>query len=176
MWAAQPLEEKKQQFEQWFSDYGNAVLHTCFIYLSDRCLAEDAMQETFVKVWKSMDRFEGRNNCSAKTWIVRIAINTCRDYKRTGWKKHIDLTKSVDDLPPALLRVEQESRDIFLDILRLPEKYRQVILVHIYDQCTIRETAGILNLSPATVNRRLKKAYSLLRVECREGGGVDGEW
>lgn len=167
--AAQPLEEKKNRFDQWFQEYGNAVLHTCFLSLTDQGLAEDAMQDTFVKAWNSMDRFEGRNNSSVKTWLIRIAINICNDYRRTAWFRHTDLSVELDSLPASFLQVEQESRDTFLEVLRLPEKYRQVILVHVYDNCTIRETAEILNISQITVMRRLKKAYALLQVVFQEG-------
>ena len=48
--------------EQWVEAYGNSILRTCFLYLADRALAEDAMQDTFVKVWRNMEQFTGRND------------------------------------------------------------------------------------------------------------------
>lgn len=168
--VAQSGEEKQSRFEHWFHEYGNAVLHTCFLTLGDRNLAEDAMQETFVKAWNSMERFERRNNSTAKTWLIRIAINTCYDFMRSAWYKNVDMTVALDELPPTLLCVEQESRDTFLDILRLPEKYRQVILIHVYDNLTIRETANVLQVSQVTILRRLKKAFQLLHMTYQKGG------
>lgn len=59
----------------------------CFMYLSDWQLAEDALQETFLKVFRKYDTFAGRS--SEKTWLVRIAVNVCKDYLRgngcAGW-------------------------------------------------------------------------------------------
>ena len=168
--ASPPEAQRRQEFDEWYRQYGNVVLHTCFLYLRDRALAEDAMQETFVKAWHGMDQFEGRNQSNVKTWLIRIALNTCADFKRTAWFRHVDLSTALESLPPAMMQVEQESRDAFLDVLRLPDKYRQVVLVHIFDQLTIKETASMLHISSITVIRRLKKAYALLRLSYQEGG------
>ena len=86
------------QLEAWITEYGDAVLRMCYLYLADRTLAEDALQDTFMKVWRGMDG--RRNESSAKTWILRIAINTCKDYKRTAWLKHVDRSIAIEDLPP----------------------------------------------------------------------------
>ncbi|MBO5501664.1 MAG: sigma-70 family RNA polymerase sigma factor, partial [Clostridia bacterium] len=65
------------------NQYGDAILRFCTLQLRDVKLAEDAAQDVFIKAWKAMDGFQGRS--SEKTWLYRIAINTCRDYQRTGW-------------------------------------------------------------------------------------------
>jgi RNA polymerase sigma-70 factor (ECF subfamily) len=113
------------QLEAWLTEYGDAVLRMCYLYLADRMLAEDAMQDTFVKVWRGMKN--RRNESSAKTWILRIAINTCKDYRRTAWLKHIDRSRPVEDLPPVSADTTEVSRALFLDVLQLPAKYKQVI-------------------------------------------------
>ena len=51
---------REQRLEQWMRQYGNMILRTCFVYLSDASQAEDAMQDTFLKAWKSMDQYEHR--------------------------------------------------------------------------------------------------------------------
>lgn len=51
-----------------------SLLHISYIYLKDRTLAEDAVQETFMKAYKSLPHFRG--DCSEKTWLTRILINT----------------------------------------------------------------------------------------------------
>lgn len=158
-----PANDREEVLKQWFCEYGPAVLHTCYLSLRDWALAEDAMQDTFIKAWKSIECFEGRNGSNVKTWIVRIAINTCHDYKRVSWFKHVDLSIALENLPRSILLTEQESRDIFIDVLRLPNKYRQVVLVRVFNDCTIKETAEILHVSQITVIRRLKKAFERLR-------------
>jgi RNA polymerase sigma-70 factor (ECF subfamily) len=169
-----PGEVQEARLEQWLSEYGDSVLRTCFIYLSDRTLAEDAMQDTFIKVWRSMDKFEGRNSCSAKTWIMRIAINTCKDYKRSSWYRHIDLSKAIDDLPSSFYKVTTESQQVFFDVMRLPAKYKQVILLYFYHDMTMSEVADVLGSSRSTVQHQLQKAYTMLRHQ-PEGRGFDEE-
>ena len=53
-------------------------------------------QDVFIKAWKAMDRFQGRS--SEKTWLYRIAINTCRDYQRTGWFRWMDRSVTPEDM------------------------------------------------------------------------------
>jgi RNA polymerase sigma-70 factor (ECF subfamily) len=153
--ALVPGAQKEQRLEAWLTAYGDAVLRMCFVYLSDRTLAEDALQDTFLKVWRRMDSFEGRNEASAKTWIMRIAINTCKDYRRSAWFRHVDIPLSAPD-------TTEESRALFMDVMRLPDKLKQVILLYYFHNLTMAETAEALGISRQAVQYRLNKAYQLL--------------
>lgn len=66
--ASVPSEHREIRLKEWISRYSDDVLRTCFVLLSDRTLAEDATQDTFLKAWKSMEQFEGRHDASPKTW------------------------------------------------------------------------------------------------------------
>ena len=142
------------RLKEWISRYSDDVLRTCFVLLSDQSLAEDAMQDTFTKAWKNMSQFEGRENASPKTWLMRIAVNTCKDYRRTQWLRHRNQTSPIDE---------------FLTVMSLPDKYKQVVLLYHYQSMTMEEVADALRVSRPAVSRRLKKAYELLRAEL-EGG------
>ena len=167
-----PREVQEQQLASWLTQYGDAVLRMCFIYLEDRDLAQDALQDTFIKVWRNIDSFQERNGSSIKTWIMRIAINTCKDYKRTSWFRHTDRSKAIEDLPLAIQDVTSESRAIFLDVMGLPAKYKQVILLYYFQGMTMKEVGEALHLSRSTVQNRLKKAYALLR-HLQEGSDLN---
>ena len=93
------------RLKEWISRYSDDVLRTCFVLLSDRTLAEDATQDTFLKAWKSMGQFEGRHDASPKTWIMRIAVNTCKDYRRTQWLGKRNRVRSIDELPESICPV-----------------------------------------------------------------------
>ena len=160
--ASVPSEVRKEKFEQWMREYETAVLRTCFLYLADRAAAEDALQDTFIKVWRGMDKFERRNECSVKTWIMRIAINTCKDYKLSAWFRYVDKSESAEEALVTRPGVQPASRELYLDVLRLPEKCRQVILLCYYHHMTQDEAAFSLGISRSALNRRLKKAYGLL--------------
>ena len=157
------MKEAQQRLEGWIRSYGNAVLRTCFVFLADARQAEDAVQDTFLRAWQAMDQFEGRNACSEKTWLMKIAVNVCHDYRRSRWFRHVDLSKALDELPPHMLAVLPEDRLLMVDILRLPEKYKQVLLLYYYQDLTLEETAQALGISRSTVHHRLKKAEALLR-------------
>lgn len=161
--ALVPGKVQEAKLEEWIVCYGDAVLRTCFMYLKDMALAEDAMQDTFIKAWQGMAKFEGRNDSSEKTWILRIAINTCKDYRRTTWFRHVDLSRALEDLPPALRAVADESRAMFLDVIRLPATLKQVILLYHFHDMTMAEVAQVLHVGRSTVANRLRKAYALLR-------------
>lgn len=162
---------QEQRLAHWISDYGDSILKTCFIYLSDRALAEDALQETFLKAWKNIDQFESRNKCSEKTWLMRIAINVCHDYHRSRWHKNVDTKKALEDLPPALTTVSDRDRTLLLDILKLPEKQKQVILLYYYQDLTMAETAQALKIGVNAVQYRLRKALNTLRITWKEDLG-----
>ena len=159
------------RFEQWLTAYKDDVLRACYVLLGDRSLAEDAMQDAFMKVWRAMARYEERDNCSAKTWIMRIAVNTCRDYRRTRWFRRARNDVSLDTLPPAAEPVAEESRELFLDVMRLPERLRQAVLLYYYEELTVDEAARALGVSKATLSRRLKRACEMLRCPWEEGEG-----
>ena len=74
------------------------LLRLCFAYLGDTALAEDAVQETFFKAWKGYDRFRADSN--EKTWLTRIAVNTCKDLLKSAWMRNTDRSSRK----PSMLR------------------------------------------------------------------------
>ncbi|MBQ9952094.1 MAG: sigma-70 family RNA polymerase sigma factor [Clostridia bacterium] len=161
-------QQKERRIRLWIEQYRSDLVRICAVYLSDVSMAEDIVQETFLKAWRAMDQFEGRNGCSEKTWLISIAINTCRSYCRTRWFRHVDSAKSLESIPFRSTDALPEERDLFIDIARLPEKYKSVILLY-YDQgMTQREIAGVLGISRSIVAHRLKKAVDMLRISLGE--------
>ena len=146
-----------------------SLLRTCFAYLGDMALAEDAVQETFIKAYDHIDELLAGEIESAKAWLMRIAVNTCKDYRRTQWLRHRNQTSPIDELPEAVLPTTNVSRELFLTVMGLPDKYKQVVLLYHYQNMTMEEVADALRVSRPAVSRRLKKAYELLRAEL-EGG------
>ena len=144
---------------RWFDAYGTDVLRLCCFYLGRYADAEDAAQETFLKAWKHMDRFQGRNQCAPKAWLMKIACNTCRDHLRRASRKH---EVPMDDLS-AFDRAVPADRELILDIRNLPEKYRAPILLFYLQRMNLREISAALRVSPSTVSRRLEKAKGLLK-------------
>lgn len=159
-----PDPNAEQRFCELVSMYQTALLRVCYLCLQDKSLAEDAVQETFIKVWKSWDSYRGE--CSEKTWIMKIAVNTCRDMKRTWWAKHIS-RHVTPDMPEAESESEDnsdEAADLHHAIASLPLKLREVILLYYYQSMQVNEVAQALGIAPSSVSGRLKRAKEKLRI------------
>ncbi|MBR3033229.1 MAG: sigma-70 family RNA polymerase sigma factor [Clostridiales bacterium] len=137
----------------------------CFLYLKDHAMAEDAVQETFLRAFRHQDDFQGES--SVKTWITRIAINVCKDMLTDPWARH----RSGEDLPDeATPEPSFSSEDRYVisgKIANLPPKYKEVILLHYYQELKLSEIAEILGESEATIKTRLKRARDMLRSELK---------
>lgn len=83
---------REQAFVLLVEQYQTSLRRICYVILRDTDQAQDAVQETFLKAYQSWDRF--RNECDAKTWLMRIAINTCRDYHRSAWFRKSEAKRS----------------------------------------------------------------------------------
>ena len=144
-----------------------ALLRLCFAYLHDQTLAEDAVQETFLKAYKALPRFRGES--SEKTWLMRIAVNTCKDISRSAWLRHTDRRRPPEDMPLASPPPNDEAEALARAIARLPRKYKAVILLYYYQDMGQEEVAQALKVTASTVSRRLARARDMLR-DALEGG------
>ena len=165
--------EREALLTAWVDRYSDSLLRMCFISLRDWALAEDALQETFIKAWRAMPQYEHSPIRNERAWLSRIAVNVCRDLRRTRWMRHVDAAQALEMLPPSQLAVEPEDRTLLLDILAMPEKYRQVLILYHYQRLTMREVAQVLGADVSTIHARLKKAEGMLRRELTEE--VDGQ-
>lgn len=114
--------EREALLTAWVDRYSDSLLRMCFISLRDWALAEDALQETFIKAWRAMPQYEHSPIRNERAWLSRIAVNVCRDLRRTRWMRHVDAAQALEMLPPSQLAVEPEDRTLLLDILAMPEK------------------------------------------------------
>lgn len=152
--------------EELMDSFGGDILRLCLLYLGDRQLAEDAFQETFVKAWRQMDSFRGES--SMKTWLSRIAVNTCRDTLRSGWFRLMKKSEPVESLFDLAAPQKEETANVRDAVLVLPGKYREVIVLY-YDQgMNTREIADALHLPINSVSTRLRRARLLLKEMLKE--------
>ncbi|MBQ4074416.1 MAG: sigma-70 family RNA polymerase sigma factor [Clostridia bacterium] len=88
---------REEKLSQMVMQYEESLIRMCAVYLQDIQLAEDAVQDTFVKAYKHLHSFRG--DSSEKTWLMKIAINTCRDIRRQSWHRYVDRRVNLDFLP-----------------------------------------------------------------------------
>ena len=161
---------RSEELENLMELYGDEIKRFCTLQLRDPFQAEDAAQDTFVKAWKALDTF--RNESSQKTWLMHIAVNTCRDYQRTGWFRHMDRRLTPEDLPEQGQEAEVPDGEVTEAIRLLPARLRTMILLRYYEELSLKETAAAAGISLATAKRQISKANQFLR-ERLEGWYTD---
>ena len=143
-----------------------SLLRTCFAYLGDAALAEDAVQDTFLKAWKGYGCFRGE--AEEKTWLIRIAINTCKDMQKSAWFRHTDRSLVLDRLPEGSASFTPADDTVTRAVLRLPPKLREVVILLVFQQISAAEASRILHLPRSTIYHRLNKAKTLLKHELED--------
>ena len=166
----EPAPLSAQDLERLVEQYQASVLRTCFLYLRDRSQAEDAVQETFLKVYRNLDTFRGE--CSEKTWILKIAMRTCYDMNRSGWARFFNRRVTPDMLPEAAVPFEEKDDALAKAVIRLPVRLREVILLHYYQGLNVSEVAEALGIAQSSVSGRLKRGRKALK-EMLEGRELD---
>ena len=161
-------ESTAYDIETLIRQYGNDVLRTAYMYVKDRHTAEDIFQDVFIKVNQKLITFEG--NSSIKTWIIRITINTCKDYLKSAWnRKVVPMMEYQED---AIIsdsdynEVEKKDTNELLKqtVLSLPAKYKDVVLCVYYQEMTVTEAAAVLNIAEGTAKSRLSRARNKLKA------------
>ena len=156
----------EQSFTELVSEYQTSLLRMCYLNLHDKGLAEDAVQETFVKAYRTLPSFRGES--SLRTWLMRIAINTCRDMQRGSWLKHISRTVTLDQLAEPSESFSEDAVAVNMEIARLPVKLRETVLLYYYQGMGIGEVAEALGIAVSSASERLKRAKETLRYALKE--------
>lgn len=147
--------------------HGNEVLRTAYSYVKDKFTAEDIFQEVFIKVYKNLENF--RDESDIKTWIIRITINTAKDYLKSAYSRKVvpmmefkeDQLVSDNDFE----EIENRDRDeqVKKTVMSLPEQYREVLLCVYYHDMSVADTAKSLGIAEGTVKSRLSRARDMMK-------------
>ncbi len=143
------------------NQYQGMLLRMCYVYLRDQELAKDAVQETFLKAYRGLSAFHGES--SVKTWLIQIAINTCKSMKRSAWWRYIDRRVTPEDIPQTGMMTDEDDMDVMCDIMQLPSNLKEVIMLYYWQDMNVTEIAQALGVSQSTVSRRLNYARKRLR-------------
>lgn len=156
----QQPENDEQRLTRLMETHGSSILRVCYLYLKDHALAQDAAQTTFVKAWKALATL--REGSTEKAWLMRIAVNTCKSTLKSAEYRLYAQSPDMDDLPEPSMEDEHPDDTVLSAVMQLPEKYREVIMLHYYQGLPSPEVARILRIPQATVLTRLHRARKLL--------------
>lgn len=157
----------RSSFRELYNLYKNRIYSTCHRMLGNAQDAEDAAQETFIKVFRSIGKFRG--DSSIHTWIYRIAANTCIEHLRK--RKNKPYHESIDDPDETSPTISDSGTPVSVrliierEIEQLTEGYKTVFVLHEIDGFKHREIAKMLNISEGTSKSQLSAAKAHLRKQ-----------
>lgn len=125
--------------------------------------AEDAAQEALLRYHTSEKQFESEQHIRA--WLLRVAINCAKNVSRSFWRRN---TVPLEDYMDSLEFDSGESREIFREVMNLPEKYRLVIHLYYYEDYSVAEIGKILGQTESNVKVRLSRGRQLLKKALQE--------
>ncbi|MBR3763513.1 MAG: sigma-70 family RNA polymerase sigma factor [Clostridia bacterium] len=156
-------------FTELYEKYATDVLRMCYFYLADRQKAEDVCQDVFVRLITTNPVLqEGRE----KAWLLKVAMNRCRDLWRGAWLKRVVLGSPVFELVPAPDQYSQmaDQQEMMAAINQLPSMFKEVILLHYYQGYGISEIAEMMELPEGTISSRLSRGRKKLELILTKGG------
>lgn len=150
------MEQKDQLFKQIFEANSKKIFHLCYGYTGDSDIANDLLQETFMKVWQNLDKF--RNKSLLSTWIYRIAVNTCLTYLRTEKRQAKDeLTdKIIENKSEEYSEKNEQIALLYKSISKLEENDRFIITM-VLDEIPYPEIAEISGISEGNLRVRIHR-------------------
>lgn len=154
------------------TEHQQSLLRMSYLYLHDAHLAEDAIQETFIRAMRALPSFRGE--CSEKTWLTGIAIRVCCDMRRGFWFRRVDRRVTVDFLPGGAQDASEDARELTLAVMNLPVRLREAVILHYYQGLSVTETAQALGITQPSASNRLKRGREKLR-HLLEGGDEHDE-
>jgi RNA polymerase sigma-70 factor, ECF subfamily len=162
---------EREAFDQLVERYQRDIYRLCYRYVNNHEDANDMAQEVFLKAYRAIGRFRGDSSFS--TWLYRIAVNTCLNFRALRRPETQELPEGLPDRRPgavADIQSEEEARRVRKAVARLPEKQRATLILKIYHDLTHEEVAGVLGSTVGTVKANLFHALGNLKRLMAEAG------
>ena len=143
--------------------YRDRLFAAAFQVCGNAADAEDAAQEALLRYHLSDKEFENQEHIRA--WLLRVAINWAKNTSRSFWRRN---TVPLEEYMETLEFDCQESREIFREVMALPEKYRLVIHLYYYEDYSVEEIGRILGIRVSNVKVRLSRGRQMLKATLQE--------
>lgn len=158
----------QQTIQAIFSRQVDTVYRVCYSYLGNPTDTEDAVQDVFLKMIRAEQTFTDPEH--EKAWLIRVAINHCKDLLRASARRTIPLDDAAEPPAPATADTPGTLASDTLDaVLRLDPRLKDVTLLYYYEGFSTDEIAQILARPPSTVRNQLREARQVLKQQI--GGG-----
>ena len=148
--------------------YSDTVQRLCMVHLKNDADTEDIFQTVFLKYVLSSVSFE--NDEHEKAWFIRVTINACKDLLKSFFRSH---TVSLDNVMEQSAELPPDYRDVWEAVFSLPQKYRDVVYLHYFEDYTAPQISRILGKNVNTIYTLLTRSKQMLRKKL--GGGYHYE-
>ena len=148
--------------------YSDTVRRLCAVHLKNDADTEDIFQTVFLKYVLSSVSFENEEH--EKAWFIRVTINACKDLLKSFFHRH---TISLDDVKECPAEVSPDYQDVWEAVISLPQKYRDVVYLHYFEDYTAPQISRLLGKNVNTIYTLLTRSKQMLRKKL--GGGYHYE-
>lgn len=150
----------ERELEKAIDAYSDMIRRICFIHVKQEADVEDIFQIVFLKYLKSKQEFFDEEH--EKAWLIRVTINSCKDFLGSWFKRKVELTMDFQTFG-----IEDKSDDGYLlqAVRNLPYKYRTIIYLHYYEEYSMKEIASLMNKNENTIYTWHKRAKEMLKQE-----------
>jgi len=163
----------KSVFEEIILRYQDRIYNLCLYILGNRHDAQDTAQETFLKAYRNLADFKPK--ASLYTWLYRIAVNTCLDYRKRPFFESIFKSSSEGEefiqepvfdgpSPEKLYETKQLGLALSKSLGKLSLKLRAVIILKEIEGLSYEDIAEVLDVSLGTVKSRISRAREELKI------------
>lgn len=143
------------------------IYRVSFFYLHNKQDAEDALQTVFCKAIRKNVTFQDEEH--EKAWFLLTTKNYCLDVLKSAWRKK---RVCFDSIPEPRATGKSQHHEIYDALLKLPEKYKDVLYLYYFEEYSVREIAELLKRKESTIQTQLadgrRKLKDLLESEVKE--------
>lgn len=143
--------------------YKDNIYAAAFNICKSAADAEDVVQDTLLQYYMTKKEFDDEKHI--RYWILRVAINKAKNIQSSFRRKN---EMSLEDYVETLTFETSESRELFEEVMKLPEKYRVVIHLFYYEDYSVKEIAKILRTTESSVKVRLSRGRAKLKDALKE--------
>lgn len=152
----------RQEYTAAVERYLDMVYRLARSSLSSVADAEDAAQETMLRLWNTDTVFQGDDHL--RHWLVRVCVNVCRDHTRSAWRRRV---VSLEECREPTFS-DPMYQNLWDEVSALPAKYRVSLYLYYYEGYSVIEIGELLGLKTSTVQTRLARAREKLKTQLTE--------
>lgn len=158
----------EQEVNRAIERHANTVRRLCMLYLKNDDDTQDIFQTVFLKYTLSPVSFESEEH--EKAWLIRVTINACKDWLKSFFRSH---TVALEEVMQQPAKLPPDYREVLEAVFSLPQKYRDVVYLHYFEDYTAPEIGRILGKNVNTIYTFLARSKQMLREKL---GGDGYEW